>query len=194
MCGSMVDIQFATAENRRRKKIERRRNHMAEIENIMSASATQGGHNNYFPLTLQTITNASMMSIWGKEKPIVKVNHHAQYLACLLPSFLITEGRRSSCVPTVCIVACPSPTLSTLPLICSTSPWYHLSIFASACLDFSSNQVYLPVFRCIGLWLWPHDQNTEAYNTSLLLYSWQQSFLWLYFLQHRCISPMCRPA
>jgi len=43
MCGSIVDIQSATAENRRGKKIEEdRRNH--RTKNIMSASATQGGH------------------------------------------------------------------------------------------------------------------------------------------------------
>jgi len=40
----MVDIQSPTAEIRRekRKEEERRRNHRV---NIMSASATQGGHN-----------------------------------------------------------------------------------------------------------------------------------------------------
>jgi len=45
MCGSMVDIQSPTAEMRRgkKKKKERRRNHM--VKNIMSASATQSGHN-----------------------------------------------------------------------------------------------------------------------------------------------------
>ena len=51
MCGSMVDIQSATAEirrekkknRRRRRRRRRRRNHRAKI---MSASATQGGHNN----------------------------------------------------------------------------------------------------------------------------------------------------
>jgi len=37
MCGSMVDIQSATAEIKRgKKKVDK---------NIMSASATQGGHN-----------------------------------------------------------------------------------------------------------------------------------------------------
>jgi len=41
MCGSMVDIQSATAEIRRGKKEERKK----QDENIMSASATQGGHN-----------------------------------------------------------------------------------------------------------------------------------------------------
>jgi len=84
-------------------------------------------------------------------------------LACLLVSFLIAEGQRSFRAPAVSIVACPAPTLNTLPLICLTSPWYHLSIFASACLVFSSHQFYLPVFRCTDFWLWPHDQNTEAY-------------------------------
>jgi len=46
MCGSMVDIQSATAEIRRgiKKKIEDRRK-KPQGKNIMSASATQGGHN-----------------------------------------------------------------------------------------------------------------------------------------------------
>jgi len=38
MCGSMVDIQSATAENRRGKK--------GKIETAKTASGTQGGHNN----------------------------------------------------------------------------------------------------------------------------------------------------
>jgi len=44
MCRSMVDIQCAAAEIRRGKKIERR--NKPQGKNIMSASATQGGHNN----------------------------------------------------------------------------------------------------------------------------------------------------
>jgi len=39
MCGSMVDIQSATAEIRRGKKKK------PQDENLMSASATQDGHN-----------------------------------------------------------------------------------------------------------------------------------------------------
>jgi len=46
MCGSMVDIQSATAEIRREKEEEEeRRQKKPEDKNIMSASATQGGHN-----------------------------------------------------------------------------------------------------------------------------------------------------
>ena len=41
MCGSMVDIQSATAEIRRGKKEERKK----QDKNIMSTSAMQGGHN-----------------------------------------------------------------------------------------------------------------------------------------------------
>ena len=45
MCGSMVDIQSAAAEIRRGiKKIEEDRK-KPQGKNIMSASATQGGHN-----------------------------------------------------------------------------------------------------------------------------------------------------
>ena len=39
MCGSMVDIQSATAENRRENK---KRKKKPQGKNIMSASATQG--------------------------------------------------------------------------------------------------------------------------------------------------------
>jgi len=42
MSGSMADIQYATAEIRRGKKKERKK----QDKNIMSASATQGGHKN----------------------------------------------------------------------------------------------------------------------------------------------------
>jgi len=45
MCGSMVDIQPATAEIRRGKKEERKKK--PQDENIMSASARQGGHKKY---------------------------------------------------------------------------------------------------------------------------------------------------
>ena len=41
MCGSMVDIQSATAEMRRGKKRKKKK---LQDKNIMSASATQGGH------------------------------------------------------------------------------------------------------------------------------------------------------
>jgi len=43
MCGNMVDIQSATAENKPAKKKEERQK--PQLQNIMSASATQGGHN-----------------------------------------------------------------------------------------------------------------------------------------------------
>jgi len=43
MCGSIVDIQSATAEIRRGKKKRNKKNKLQD-ENIMSASATQGGH------------------------------------------------------------------------------------------------------------------------------------------------------
>jgi len=49
MCESIVDIQSTTAEIRRGKKEEERRRRRKkknpQDENIMSASATQGGHN-----------------------------------------------------------------------------------------------------------------------------------------------------
>jgi len=48
MCGSMVDIQSAAAEIRRGiKKIEEKDRKKLQGKNIMSASATQGGHNEW---------------------------------------------------------------------------------------------------------------------------------------------------
>ena len=48
MCQSIVDIQSPTAEIRRGIKKERKKDRKkAQGKNIMSASATQGGHNNY---------------------------------------------------------------------------------------------------------------------------------------------------
>jgi len=51
MCGSMVDIQSAAGEIRRaiKKKIEDRKK--SQCKNIRSASATQGGHNNYYTVS-----------------------------------------------------------------------------------------------------------------------------------------------
>ena len=65
MCGSIVDIQFQTAENRRGKK-EDSRNHMQE-ENIMSASATYGGHNNH---NSQVMGHGSRRS-WSQMGPVI---------------------------------------------------------------------------------------------------------------------------
>jgi len=45
MCGSMVDIQYATAENRRGKKEERIRKKKPQDENIMACPIPYGGHN-----------------------------------------------------------------------------------------------------------------------------------------------------
>ena len=46
MCGSMADIQSAAAEIRRGKK--ERKKKKPPGKNIMSASATQGGHKNQY--------------------------------------------------------------------------------------------------------------------------------------------------
>ena len=45
MCRNMVDIQSAMAEIRRGKKEEEEEERNKQDENIMSTSATQGGHN-----------------------------------------------------------------------------------------------------------------------------------------------------
>jgi len=43
MCGSMADIQSSTAENRQGKKERKKERKKPQLQNIMSASATQGG-------------------------------------------------------------------------------------------------------------------------------------------------------
>jgi len=58
MCGSMVDIQSAAAEIRRGIKKEDRRKKL-QGKNIMSASATQGGHNE--PANLAVIGQYSVV-------------------------------------------------------------------------------------------------------------------------------------
>ena len=56
MCGSMVDIESATAEAKiRRGKKERKKNKLQD-KNIMSESATQGGHNKHWQ-SVNTIYN-----------------------------------------------------------------------------------------------------------------------------------------
>jgi len=57
MCRSMVDIQSATAEIRRRKKKKERQK--PQLQNIMSASATQGGHNNFKQTALRLLRDVS---------------------------------------------------------------------------------------------------------------------------------------
>ena len=53
MCGSMVDIQSAAAEIRRGIKKEDRKK--SQGKNIMSASATQGSHNDKFLVSVDPI-------------------------------------------------------------------------------------------------------------------------------------------
>jgi len=64
MCGSMVDIQSKTAENRRGKKKERTKK--PQLQNIMSAYATQGGRHkrqlNYkYPDMAQQISQTALL-------------------------------------------------------------------------------------------------------------------------------------
>jgi len=56
MCASMVDIQSTTAEIRQGEK--RRRRNKPQGKNIMSASATQGGHKNGYNFTCMRHINA----------------------------------------------------------------------------------------------------------------------------------------
>jgi len=45
MCGCLVDIQSATSAIRRGKKERKKKKEKPQGRNIMSAFATQGGHN-----------------------------------------------------------------------------------------------------------------------------------------------------
>ena len=64
MCGSMVGIQSPTAEIRRGNKKEERKKRPQD-ENIMTASATQGGHNNHsFSVTEFGLHSCGANSYW----------------------------------------------------------------------------------------------------------------------------------
>jgi len=63
MCGSMVDIQSAAAEIRRGIKKEDRKK--SQSKNIMSASATQGGHKYHYDLLLTAIFMGALRSTCG---------------------------------------------------------------------------------------------------------------------------------
>jgi len=56
MCGSMLDIKSATAENRQGKKDRKKK---PQDENIMSTAATHGGHKNTQKLECGPIQRAS---------------------------------------------------------------------------------------------------------------------------------------
>ena len=92
MCGSMVDIQSPTAEIRRGKRRRRRRNH---CKNIMSASATQGGHNESAiqQLLLQPFYNplsrTTRVSRYQKEHSPTHLCWSSTILYQLLPSTTI---------------------------------------------------------------------------------------------------------
>ena len=60
MCRSMLDIQSPTAEIRQVKKKERRKK-KPQGKNIMSASATQGGHNYH-----KTLAAYTTVAIYGR--------------------------------------------------------------------------------------------------------------------------------
>jgi len=58
MCRTMVDIQSVTAEIRRGKKERKKK----KDKNIMSASATQGGHNNSLYILQQYISDRTTVN------------------------------------------------------------------------------------------------------------------------------------
>jgi len=62
MCGSMVDIQLPTAEIRRGKKD--RRKIKTTGKNIMSVSATQGGHKKTIIIKLKCMTHEKIRELY----------------------------------------------------------------------------------------------------------------------------------
>ena len=70
MCGSMVDMQSATAEIRRGKK-KRNKKKKPHGKNIISASATQGCHK-------QCGLNWGLSSIQLRTEPTARCNCHKQ--------------------------------------------------------------------------------------------------------------------
>ena len=76
-------------------------------------------------------------------------------LAFLFVSFLIADGRRSLRAPTVSIVACPTPTVNTLPLFCLTTPRVHLRLGLPRLLFPSSLPSSISVHRFLALIIWP---------------------------------------
>ena len=74
MCRSMVDIQSATAEIRRGIKKEDRRKKL-QGKNIMSASATQGGHK-------QVIFTVSLAELVGYLVDMFPLNLFRQRTVC----------------------------------------------------------------------------------------------------------------
>jgi len=72
MCGSMVDIQSAMAENRRRKKEEIRQKEKPQVKNLTSAAAMKGGHDERDSL-----------------------NHCNQYISCNLNTYTGTHRQKS---------------------------------------------------------------------------------------------------
>jgi len=69
MCGSMVDIQSAAAEIRRGIKKEK-----SQGKNIMSASATQGGHKNNNAVAHGPINDSALSFLSGLGRRIADVS------------------------------------------------------------------------------------------------------------------------
>jgi len=109
--------------------------------------------------------------------------------ACLHVSFLITEVGDH-------FVYQQSPLLpvSRQPrTFCHWSVWPVLDIICpSSHRPASSSLPIYSTFQYFGAQISGSDHVTKILKLASL-YSWQQSFLWLYFLQHGCISPTCRP-
>ena len=66
--GPMVDIQSPTAEIRRGKKKERK--NKPQGKNIMSASATHGGHNNVCELAYEVLVSKNLNILTTIPRPL----------------------------------------------------------------------------------------------------------------------------
>jgi len=116
MCGSMVDIQFAAAEIRRGIKKEGRKK--PQGKNIMSASATQGVHNNNDNVYGAVIMTIAIAKVHPVHLTVAVVNRDKQ-----LPAASHTAVSHATTRPLQHTAACCGENSAT----CRTAPQWNAS-------------------------------------------------------------------
>jgi len=111
------------------------------------------------------------------------------YVACLFRSSLLRVGD--------CFVHQQSPLL-LVPrqpwTLCHCSVWPVLDVICPSSPRSASSSLSIESsFQYFGAQVASSDHMAEVLELASL-YSCQQEFMWLYFLQHWCIGPMCRPS
>jgi len=80
----MVDIQFPTTENMRRTKKERKK---LQLQNIMSASATQGGRNNAWIIDSAMAPSLTMSRVSHTKVHFWIWDHHSEFCPTVILVF-----------------------------------------------------------------------------------------------------------